>query len=80
MMFSNQYQSSRVVSVLKSTLEEKSHINPLQGTWASIYKVSVVVVTATTLLLKWYAQVYDWASKEYLWGAEPISQAGYFRY
>ena len=28
------------------------------------YEPSVVVVTATTLLLKWYARVYDWASND----------------
>jgi len=58
---------------LKSTLEGKSIINPIQGAWASIYEVYVVVVTATTLLLKWYAQVHDWAFKKHLWGAELVS-------
>ena len=38
------------------------------------------MVTATTLLLKWYARVHDWASKEHLWGAELVSQAGYSCY
>jgi len=31
------------------------------------------MVTATTLLLKWYAQVHDWAFNGYLWGAELVS-------
>jgi len=39
-----------------------------------------VVVTATTLLLKSYARVHDWASNGYLWGAELVSRAGYSCY
>ena len=61
---------------LKSSLEGKSIRNLIQGTWANIYEVYVVVVIATTLLLKQNTQVYDWASKEYLWGAEFFSRAG----
>ena len=74
---SNKAWSSKFTSALKSTLEEKSIRNPIWGAWASIYEVSIVVVTATTLLLKRGAWVYDWASKEHLWGAELISWAGY---
>ena len=40
-------------------------------------KFYVVVVTATTLLLRWCAQVHNWASKKYLWEAELISRASY---
>jgi len=38
----------------------------------------VVVVTATTLLPKWCAQVHNWASRKHLWRAELISWAGYY--
>jgi len=60
--------SSGVTLLLSSRalLEGKSIRNLIQGAWASVYKVYVVVVTATTLLLKLDAQVHDWASKEYL--------------
>jgi len=34
--------------------------------WTSVYEVSVVVVTATTLLLKQDAQVHNQASSEHL--------------
>ena len=37
---------------LKSSLEEKSVRNLIQGIWANIYEIYVVVVIATTLLLK----------------------------
>ena len=47
---------------------------------ASIYEIYVVVVTATTLLLKQDAQVHNWASKKYLWGAKLSSQASYSCY
>ena len=55
-------------------------MNLLCNSLDNLYEVSVVVVTATTLLLKWCARVHDWASNRYLWGAELISRAGYFRY
>jgi len=63
--YSSKYQSLKVVSILESTLEGKSFINLLWSTWASVYEISVAVVTATTLLLKWYAWAYDWVSKYY---------------
>jgi len=47
----------------RALLEGKSIENPIQGTWASVHKAYVAVVTATTLLLKLDAQVHDWASK-----------------
>ena len=47
----------------RALLEGKSVENPIQGTWASVHETYVVVVTATTLLLKLDAQVHDWASK-----------------
>jgi len=47
----------------RALLEGKSVENPIQGTWASVHEAYVVVVTATTLLLKLDAQVHDWASK-----------------
>jgi len=28
--------------------------------WASVYEISIAVVTTTTLLLKWYAQVHNY--------------------
>jgi len=49
---------------LRALLEGKSIGNLIQGTWASIYKVYVAVVTATTLLLKLGARVHDWVSRE----------------
>jgi len=55
---------SKVLSALESTLEKSSVIDLLWNSLDNVYKVSVVVVTATTLLLKWYAQVYDWASND----------------
>jgi len=48
---------------LRALLEGKSIRNLIQGTWASIHEAYVVVVTATTLLLKLDAQVHNWASK-----------------
>ena len=39
----------------------------------NLYKMYVVVVTATTLLLKQGAQVHDWASNGYLWRAKLVS-------
>ena len=48
---------------LRALLEGKSIENPIQGTWASVHEAYVAVVTATTLLLKLDAQVYNWASK-----------------
>ena len=50
----------------RALLEGKSIRNPIWGAWASIYEVYVVVVTATTLLLKLGAQVHNWASREHL--------------
>jgi len=44
---------------LKALLEGKSVRNPIWGTWARVYEVYVAVVTATTLLLKYDAQVHD---------------------
>ena len=70
-------QSSKVLSALESTLESSSVINLLWNFLDNLYEVSIVVVTATTLLLKWCAQVHNWASRKYFWGAELISQAGY---
>ena len=39
----------------RALLEEKSIGNLIWDAWASVYEVYVVVVTATTLLLKWCA-------------------------
>ena len=47
----------------RALLEGKSIGNPIRGTWASIYQVYVVVVTATTLLLKLGTRVHDGVSK-----------------
>ena len=38
------------------------------------------MVITTTLLLKWYAQVHNWASRKHLYRAELIFQASYSRY
>ena len=56
---------TRLSSLLSSRalLEGKSVENPIQGTWASVHEAYIVVVTATTLLLKLDAQVHNWASK-----------------
>ena len=53
---------SKVLSALESTLEKSSVIDLLWNSLDNVYEVSVVVVTATTLLLKWYARVHDWTS------------------
>jgi len=37
---------------LRALLEEGTIDNPIRGTWASVYEICVVVVTATTLLLE----------------------------
>ena len=66
--------------VVKSTLEGSSILNLIWGAWASTYEVSVVVVTATTLLLKWCAWVYNGMSKEYFQRAKLNSRAGYSCY
>ena len=47
----------------RALLEGESVENPIQGTWASVHEAYVVVVTATTLLLKLDAQVHNWTSK-----------------
>ena len=72
--------SSKVLSTLKSTLARSSVINLLWNSLDNLYKVYVVVVTATTLLLKQGARVHNWASNGYLWGAKLVSQAGYSCY
>jgi len=64
---------SKVLSALESTLEESFVIDLLWNSLNNLYEVSVVVVIATTLLLKWYAWVHNWASKEHLWEAKLIS-------
>jgi len=51
---------------LRALLEGKSIENLIQSIWASVYEVYVVVVIATTLLLKLGARVHDWASREHL--------------
>jgi len=66
-----------VLSALESTLEKSSVIDLLWNSLDNIYEVSVVVVTATTLLLKWYARVHNWMSREHSWRAELFSQASY---
>jgi len=48
-----------VTPSLRALLEGKSVENPIQSTWASVHEAYVAVVTATTLLLKLDAQVYD---------------------
>ena len=78
-LLTQQKQSSKVFSALESTLEGSSVINLLWNSLDNLYEVSVVVVTATTLLLKWCAWVHNWASRKHLWGAKLISQAGYSR-
>ena len=66
---------------LRALLEGKSIGNPIQGAWASIYEVYIVVVTATTLLLKLDARVHNWASKRISLGeAELSSRASYSGY
>jgi len=72
--------SSKVLFALKSTLEGSSIINLLWNSLDNFYEVSVVVVTATTLLLKWGAWVHNWASSKHLWGAKIVSWAGYSCY
>jgi len=47
----------------RALLEGKSIRNLIRGAWASVYEAYVVVVTATTLLLKLDAQVHNWVSK-----------------
>jgi len=66
-----------VLSALESTLEKSSVIDLLWNSLDNIYEVSIVVVTATTLLLKWYARVHNWMSREHFWRAELFSQASY---
>jgi len=66
--------------LLESTLEKSSVINLLWNSLDNLYEVSVVVVTATTLLLKQYTRVHNWISNGYLWGAELVSRAGYSNY
>ena len=56
----------------RALLEGKSIENPIQGIWASVHEAYVVVVTATTLLLKLDAQVHDWASKRTSLGGRVI--------
>ena len=73
-------QSSKVLSALKSTLEGSFAINLLWNSLDNPYEVFVVVVMATTLLLKWYAQVHNWVSNGYLGGAKLISWASYSCY
>jgi len=48
----------------RALLEGKFIRNPMRGAWASIYEMYVVVVIATTLLLKLDAQVNNWASRK----------------
>jgi len=61
-----------VVILLSSLLSSRALLeggtvdNLIWGAWASVYEVYVVVVIATTLLLKLGAQVHDWASREHL--------------
>jgi len=47
----------------RALLEGKPIGNLIRGAWASIYEVYVVVVIATTLLLKLGTRVHDRASK-----------------
>ena len=63
----------KFISTLESTLEGSSVINLLWNSLDNLYEVYVVVVTATTLLLKQGAWVHDWAFNGYLWEAELIS-------
>jgi len=72
----------RLSSLLLSRvlLEERSAVNLIRGAWASIYKVYIAVVTATTLLPKLDAQVHDWASRKHPWEAKLFSRAGYSSY
>ena len=69
---------SKVLSALESTLEGSSVINLLWNSLDNLYEVYVVVVTATTLLLKLNTWVYDWASKETSLGGRALFSSQLF--
>jgi len=63
---------------LRVLLEGKSIRNPIWGAWASVYEVYIVVVTATTLLLKLDARVHDWASEGTSLGGQALLSSWLF--